>query len=159
MTIQQSSGERTAAMRSTSNRLLRIKQASASSILRAVSRACGHGSEKDRQIKKEREREKERESGRWWGEKTQEGGCCHVIVGEDKRYISRTIEQHRNQCVFQAYAIYGWDGRRRGDREIKTNRLSLLFFPCAKASLRCCISSSLGVNSKQYIIAAVTSRL
>lgn len=57
MTIQQSSGERTAAMRSTSNRLLRIKQASASSILRAVSRACGHGSEKDRQIKKERRRE------------------------------------------------------------------------------------------------------
>lgn len=72
MVIQGSSEERTAAMRSTSNRLLRIKQASASSILQAVRRA-------------------------WWrdgwrrGEKTRGRGSCHVIKGEDKSW---TIEQH-----------------------------------------------------------------
>lgn len=49
-------GERTAAMRSTSNRLLRMKQASASSILQADSRACGHGSRGERQKERERER-------------------------------------------------------------------------------------------------------
>lgn len=47
--------ERTAAIRSTSNRLLRMKQASASSILQAVSGARGHGSRGERQIKRERE--------------------------------------------------------------------------------------------------------
>lgn len=59
MAIQRSSEERTAAMRSTSNRLLRIKQASASSILQAVSRACGHGRERERGSVTERRHRKE----------------------------------------------------------------------------------------------------
>lgn len=93
--IRGSNGERTAAMRSTSNRLLRIKQASASSILQAVSRACDHRSER------------QGEPGKRLREKTWERACCHVIEGEDKRETSRTIEQQTNQCVFQAHTIYG----------------------------------------------------
>lgn len=48
MAIQESGEARTAAMRSTSNRLLRIKQASASSILEGVSTACSIGSAGER---------------------------------------------------------------------------------------------------------------
>lgn len=75
MAIQESGEARTAAMRSTSNRLLRIKQASASSILEGVSTACSIGSAG--------ERGGEREN--WGSHETQEGGCCHVIEREDKR--------------------------------------------------------------------------
>lgn len=47
---KQGEGEgRTAAMRSTSNRLLRMKQASASSILQAVSTACGPAAQQERE--------------------------------------------------------------------------------------------------------------
>lgn len=73
MTIQGSSEERTAAMRSTSNRLLRIKQASASSILQAVSRECererGRTRDKERRHRKDgvvmllRETTKEKKAG------------------------------------------------------------------------------------------------
>lgn len=70
--------EHTAAMRSTSNRLLRIKQASASSILQVVSGACSHRTESG--IKREREREKERT-----GEDRKEGICMLLCDREERK--------------------------------------------------------------------------
>ena len=109
-------GERTAAIRSTSNRLLRMKQASASSILQAVSGARGHGSRGERQIKRERERESGSEEER---RHRKEGVVMLLRERTKEKKKGRTIEQQTNQCVFQAHAVYGWDSRRRGDREIK----------------------------------------
>lgn len=71
---------------------------------------------------------------KWWGEDTGRK-VLSCYWRQDKRNTNRTIEQQTNQCAFQAHAIYGWDGRRQGDGEIKYPGI---FFPCDKAILRCC---------------------
>lgn len=96
MAIQESGEARTAAMRSTSNRLLRIKQASASSILEGVSTACSIGSAGERGGERERIGE---------AMKHRKEGVVMLLSERIKEEKSGTIEQQMYQCVFQAHAI------------------------------------------------------
>lgn len=100
MAIQESGEARTAAMRSTSNRLLRIKQASASSILEGVSTACSIGSAGERGREREGERERIGEAM-----KHRKEGVVMLLSERIKEEKSGTIEQQMYQSVFQAHAI------------------------------------------------------
>lgn len=104
-----SSDKRTAAMRSTSNRLLRMKQASASSILQAVNGARDH--------RRERER----------GENTVRRELSFFLTRKRTKDERTTIEQQKHQHVIQVAAVYRWDSRRQGG-----TAFHFFFFPMTK---------------------------